>query len=138
MVLIVFFSSRISPFTSTVILRDKSPRATAVVTSAMFRTCAGQVSSHGVHRIGEIFPGAGHAGHVGLSAKAPFATHFAGHTSDFGSERTQLLDHRVQRFFQLQNFAADVHRDLLGKVAGGDGCGHFRDVAHLARSGCWP
>ncbi len=38
-VLIVFFSSRISPFTSTVILRDRSPRATAVVTSAMLRTC---------------------------------------------------------------------------------------------------
>src|SRR5689334_1260878 len=38
-VLIVFFSSRISPFTSTVILRDKSPRATAVVTSAILRTC---------------------------------------------------------------------------------------------------
>ena len=40
MVLMVFLSSRISPFTSTVILRDKSPRATAVVTSAIFRTCA--------------------------------------------------------------------------------------------------
>src|SRR6187549_1221772 len=38
MVLIVFFSSRISPFTSTVILRDRSPRATAVVTSAILRT----------------------------------------------------------------------------------------------------
>ena len=37
-VLMVFFSSRISPFTSTVILRDRSPRATAVVTSAMLRT----------------------------------------------------------------------------------------------------
>src|SRR6266481_4250571 len=34
----VFFSSRISPCTSTVILRDKSPRATAVVTPAMLRT----------------------------------------------------------------------------------------------------
>ncbi len=40
MVLRVSFSSRISPFTSTVILRDKSPRATAVATSAMLRTCA--------------------------------------------------------------------------------------------------
>ena len=39
-VLIVSLSSRISPFTSTVILRDRSPRATAVVTSAMLRTCA--------------------------------------------------------------------------------------------------
>ena len=38
-VLMVFFSSRISPFTSTVILRDRLPRATAVVTSAMLRTC---------------------------------------------------------------------------------------------------
>ena len=36
----VFLSSRISPFTSTVILRDRSPRATAVVTSAILRTCA--------------------------------------------------------------------------------------------------
>ena len=35
----VFLSSRISPFTSTVIFFDKSPFATAVVTSAMLRTC---------------------------------------------------------------------------------------------------
>ena len=35
----VFFSCRISPLTSTVILRERSPRATAVVTSAMLRTC---------------------------------------------------------------------------------------------------
>ena len=39
MVLMVAFSSRISPFTSTVMRFDKSPRATAVVTSAMLRTC---------------------------------------------------------------------------------------------------
>ena len=39
-VLMVSFSSRISPETSTVILRDRSPRATAVVTCAMLRTCA--------------------------------------------------------------------------------------------------
>src|SRR5713101_3953874 len=38
MVLMVFFSSRISPLTSTVIFFDRSPRATAVVTSAMLRT----------------------------------------------------------------------------------------------------
>ncbi len=40
MVLMVSLSSRISPFTSTVILRDRSPRATAVVTSAILRTCS--------------------------------------------------------------------------------------------------
>ena len=38
MVLMVFLSSRISPFTSTVIFFDRSPEATAVVTSAMLRT----------------------------------------------------------------------------------------------------
>ena len=37
-VLMVDFRSRISPFTSTVIFLDKSPLATAVVTSAMLRT----------------------------------------------------------------------------------------------------
>ncbi len=37
-VLIVFLSSRISPLTSTVIFFDRSPFATAVVTSAMLRT----------------------------------------------------------------------------------------------------
>ena len=35
----VFFSSRISPFTSTVIFLERSPFATAVVTSAILRTC---------------------------------------------------------------------------------------------------
>ena len=40
MVLMVFFSSRISPFTSTVIFLDRSPAATALVTSAMLRTWA--------------------------------------------------------------------------------------------------
>ncbi len=37
-VLMVSLSSRISPFTSTVIFFDRSPLATAVVTSAMLRT----------------------------------------------------------------------------------------------------
>ncbi len=38
-VLTVFFSSRISPLTSTVIFLPRSPAATALVTSAMLRTC---------------------------------------------------------------------------------------------------
>ena len=39
MVLIVFFKSRISPLTSMVTFLERSPEATALVTSAMFRTC---------------------------------------------------------------------------------------------------
>ena len=38
MVFTVFFSSRTSPLASAVIFRLRSPFATAVVTSAMFRT----------------------------------------------------------------------------------------------------
>ena len=38
-VLIVFFSSRISPRASTVIFCERSPLATAVVTWAIWRTC---------------------------------------------------------------------------------------------------
>ena len=45
-VLIVSFNSRISPFTSTVILRERSPPATAVVTSAILRTWPVNISSH--------------------------------------------------------------------------------------------
>ncbi len=40
MVLMVFLSSKISPFTSTVIFLERSPLATAVVTAAMLRTWA--------------------------------------------------------------------------------------------------
>ena len=39
MVLMVFFSSKISPLTLTVIFFERSPLATAVVTAAMLRTC---------------------------------------------------------------------------------------------------
>ena len=45
-VLMVFFSSRISPFTSTVIFFDRSPLATAVVTSAMLRTWPVRFAGH--------------------------------------------------------------------------------------------
>ncbi len=40
MVLMASFSCKISPRTSTVIFLDRSPFATAIVTSAMLRTCA--------------------------------------------------------------------------------------------------
>ena len=93
---------------------------------------AGQVAGHRVHRVGEILPRSGHARHVGLSAQPAFAADFARHARYFGGERTQLLDHRVERFFQLQNFAADVHGDLLREVAVRDSGGHFGDVSHLA------
>ena len=36
------------------------------------------------------------------------------------------------RVFQFENLAADVNRDLLGKIAVGDGRCNFRNVSDLA------
>ncbi len=92
---------------------------------------SGEVAGHGVDGVGEVLPGSGHAGHVGLAAKPAFAADLAGHAGDFAGEGVELVHHGVDGFFQQKNFAADVDRDLLGKVAAGDGSGNVRDVADL-------
>ena len=75
----------------------------------------GEVRAHRVDGVGQIFPGAGHAGHHGLHAQAAFGADFARHAGDFRGEGAKLLDHRVDGFLQLQNLAADVDRDLLAR-----------------------
>src|SRR5215203_5899874 len=102
-VLTVFFSSRISPFTSTVILRDKSPLATAVVTAAMLRTWAVKLPAIEFTESVRSF-------HVRLTTQLAFGTHFAGHAGHFRSERAKLIDHRVDGVLQLQHFALHVDR----------------------------
>ncbi len=79
----VFFSSRISPCTSTVILRDRSPLATAVVTCAMLRTCAVRLPAIELTLSVKILPGAGDAAHFGLAAQLAFRAHFARHARHF-------------------------------------------------------
>ena len=88
-VLMVFFSSRISPFTSTVIFLDKSPFATAVVTAAMLRTWPVRLPAIEFTRVGQVLPRTGDALHVGLPAELSFGAHFAGHARHFRCERTQ-------------------------------------------------
>ena len=201
-VLSVFLSARISPLTSTAILRDRSPRATAVATSAMLRTCAvrllaieltlsvrsfhvpatpgtcawppslpsvptsratrvtsdanafswstivlmvflssstsplhvdgdlarevaarhgrrhfgdvahlrGQVRREQVDVVGQVLPRAGDARHHRLAAEPAVGADFARHARDFGRERVQLVDHRVERFLELQDLAASRSR----------------------------
>ncbi len=130
MVLMVFLSSRISPFTSTVILRDKSPRATAVVTSAMLRTCAVRllameltlsVRSFQVPATPGTWPG----------RPASVGAHLTRHARHLPGEGVELVHHGVDGLLELEDFAAHVHGDLLGEVAVGDGRGHLGDVAHL-------
>src|SRR5215475_1439748 len=92
-----------------------------------------EVCSHRVHRIGEVLPGAGHARHDGLTAEAAVGADLARHAGDLGSERPELVDHRVDGFLELQNLPAHVDGNFLGQVAVGDSDGHPRDVANLRR-----
>ena len=131
-VLMVFLSSRISPLTSTVIFLERSPLATAVVTSAMLRTWPVRLPAIEVDVVGEVLPGAGHAVHVGLSAELALGAHLAGHAGHLRGERAELVDHRVDGVLELEDLALDVDGDLLGEVAVGDGRGDVGDVAHLA------
>ena len=91
----------------------------------------GEVPGHLVDRVGEVFPGAGDAFDAGLAAELSFGADFAGDARDFAGERVELIDHRVDGVFELEDLAADVDGDLLGEVAVGDGGGDLRDVADL-------
>ena len=127
----VFFSSRISPFTSTVILRDRSPRAIAVATSAMLRTWPVRFDAIELTLSVRSFHVPADAGHFGLAAELAFGADLARHARHFRRERSQLIDHRVDGVLELQDLAADVDGDLLRQVAVGDGDRHFGDVADL-------
>src|SRR5260221_148420 len=104
-VLMVFLSSKISPRTSTVILRDRSPFATAVVTPAILRTWL-----------------------VRLLAIDP---HFARHARYFRRKSVELVHHRVDRVLELQNLALHVHRDLARQISARHGRRHAGDISHL-------
>src|SRR6185437_7345156 len=92
---------------------------------------AGEVRGHRVDRVGQVLPGAGDAAHHGLAAELAFGADLARDAGDFRRKGVELVDHRVDGVFQLQNFAAHVDRDLLRQVARGDGGRHFGDVADL-------
>src|SRR5262249_53769005 len=90
-----------------------------------------QVRRHRVNRVSKVFPSAGHTRHDRLTAQLSFTTHLTRHASYFRGEGTQLIHHRVDGLFQLQNLTAHVHCDLARQVAVCDGDGDLRDVAHL-------
>src|SRR5690606_10596313 len=82
--------------------------------------------------VGEVFPGAGNAFHLGLSAEPAFGAYLASDARHFGGERVELVHHRVDGVFELEDLSADLHGDLLGQVAARHrGC-HFGNVADLA------
>ncbi len=97
----VFFSSRISPLTSTVIFCERSPLATAVVTSAMLRTWSVRLRGQHVDVVGQVLPRAGDALDLGLAAELALGADLLRDARHLGGERAELIDHRVDRVLEL-------------------------------------
>ena len=93
---------------------------------------AGEVGRHRVHVLGEVLPDPADADDLRLAAELAVGAHLARHARDFGGEGVQLVDHGVDRGLQLEDLAAHVDGDLLGKIALRHRGGHLGDVAHLA------
>src|SRR6185295_6162065 len=93
----------------------------------------GEVGGHDVDRVGQVFPGAGDAGDLGLAAELAFGPDLARDTGDLGGEGAELVDHRVDGVLQLEDLALDVDRDLPRHVAAGDRGRDLGDVADLRR-----
>src|SRR5205085_1459696 len=91
-----------------------------------------EVAGHRVDVVGEVLPGAGDTGGACRGAQLPLRADLPGDAGDFRGERAELVDHRVDGVFQLEDLAAHVDGDLLGEVAVGHGRRDVGDVAHLA------
>ena len=61
---------------------------------------SGEIRRQQVDVVGEVLPGARHAGNHGLPAQAAVGADFARHAGHFTGERAQLVHHRIQRFLQ--------------------------------------
>ena len=92
-----------------------------------------QVAGHRVNRVSEILPRTCNSGHICLSPQSAFGADFAGYARDFTSEAVQLIDHRVQSFFKLQNLAPHIDCNFAREIAAGNRGRHFGDIAHLSR-----
>src|SRR5207248_7141937 len=91
----------------------------------------GEVARHGIHAVGQVLPRTRHARHLRLTAELAFGADLARHARDFRRESVELVHHRVERLFELQDFAAHVHGDFLRQVALRHRGRHLGDVADL-------
>ena len=118
--------------TSTVIFLERSPLATAVVTSAMLRTWPVRLPAMPLTLSVRSFQTPATPRTWAWPPSRPSEPTSRATRVTSRGERAELVDHRVDGVLQLQDLAADVDGDLLGEVAVGDGRGHLGDVAHLA------
>src|SRR5207302_3826272 len=91
----------------------------------------GEVGGQLVDLLGQVFPGSRGARHTGLAAQLAFGTDFARHPGDLAGEGVELIDHDVDRLFQLTDLAVHIDGDLFREITFGDGGRHLGDVAHL-------
>ena len=85
-VLMVFFSSRISPLHVHGDLLGQVAVGDGGGDLGDVAHLAGQVGGHGVHVVGQVLPGAGDAAHLGLAAELAFGADLAGHARHLGGE----------------------------------------------------
>ena len=98
-------SWRISPRTSTVIFFDRSPFATAIVTSAMLRTCAVRFDAIELTLSVRSFQTPVTSRHLRLAAELAFGADLARDARHLRGEHAELLDHRVDDGGRLQELA---------------------------------
>src|SRR5262249_15925651 len=136
MVLIVSLSWRISPCTSTVIFLERSPFATAVVTSAMLRTWPVRLLAlQSTLPPTPVQPPLPPSPPTRRSSdlELAFGADLPRDARHLRREAPELVHHGIDRVLELENFSAHVRRDLLGEVAVRHRDRDVRDVAHLAR-----
>src|SRR5688500_14730011 len=73
-----------------------------------------QVAGHDVDVLSKIFPNTADISNLSLAAQLTFGADLTRHPSSFGGKAAQLIDHGVDGFFELENFAAHVDGDLFG------------------------
>jgi len=108
----VFFSSKISPFHVHGDLLGQVALATAVVTSAMLRTWAVKLPAISMKLSVRSFQVPA-TPLTSAGRRACLRCDFTRHARHFRREGAQLIDHRVMVFFQFENFALHIDRDLL-------------------------
>src|SRR5262249_22128235 len=80
---------------------------------------------------GEVLPGSGSAGDVGLAAETAFDADFASNRSDLIGEGGERVSHVVDGFGERSDFALGVHRELLREFAVGHRGDDLHDAANL-------
>jgi len=124
-VLMVFLSSRISPFTSTVDFARQVTPGDGRGHFGNVSNLAGEVASHRVSTESvTILPRSGDAGNVGLTTESSFGTTSRATRVHFAGEAVELVDHRVKRFLSAEGFRPRTSTVILRERSplGNRGC----------------